>query len=320
VTSVVDSLHRYRGKKIVTTQAASGDIAVDLGKTHCRVRLRDASGTAELRGAGFPGFAAGDVDLALHAIRPLVTALLDERPGIVALGVGAAGVESNPDAAREAAQRIRALWGCDVVVASDVITAHIGAFGGGEGTVLVAGTGAVAYNIGGDGTVRRGDGWGPWLGDEGSGRWIGQAGFVCALRSVDRRGPYTALEEDARAITDDIHRLPRALTGGADVARALASFAPAVLARAGAGDAVAVGIVNEAVRRLVATTSSVASPGSPVSVIGGLTGNPAFLRALLGELGARDLTLHRPAGSSLDGAELLAARRDLLHERYAIRV
>ncbi len=93
----------------MTTEATPGYIAVDLGKTHCRVKLHHASATTELRGAGFPGFAAaGDVDLALDAIRPLVAAVLDADRDIVALGVGAAGVESNPDAAREAARRIRA--------------------------------------------------------------------------------------------------------------------------------------------------------------------------------------------------------------------
>jgi N-acetylglucosamine kinase-like BadF-type ATPase len=305
----------------VTTQAAPNYIAVDLGKTHCRVSLRGAPITTELQGAGFPGFAAaGNVDLALDAIRPLVSALVDERADIVGLGAGAAGVDSNPDAAREAAQRIRTLGGFDVVIASDVVTAHIGAFGGGPGTVLVAGTGAVAYRLDGDGTVHRSDGWGPWLGDEGSGRWIGQAGLVRALRCADRRGPHTCLADDARAITGDIRDLPRALTGGADVARSLASFAPVVLARADAGDAVAAGIVTEAVRHLAETAASVATPGSPVSVIGGLTNDPAFLRLLLKELGIFDLKLHRPAGTALDGAQLLAARHDLPHERYAIRV
>lgn len=322
-------------------QAAPAYIAVDLGKTHCRVSLRGASTTVELKGAGFPGFAAaGAVDLALDAIRPLVRALVHERGGeacgdhengdhergdhecgdIVALGAGAAGVEAHPDAAREAARRIRALGGFDVVIASDVVTAHIGAFGGGPGTVLVAGTGAIAYRLDGDGTVQRSDGWGPWLGDEGSGRWIGQAGLVRALRSADGRGPHTSLSEDARAITGDIRDLPRALTGGADVARSLASFAPVVLARAAAGDAVAAGIVTEAVRHLAETAASVATSGSPVSVIGGLTNDPAFLGLLLSELGVLDLSLHRPTGTALDGARLLATRHDLPHERYAIRV
>jgi glucosamine kinase len=326
----------------VTTPAAPGYLAVDLGKTHCRVRLRAvpeaapqaapqvAPETAELRGSGFPGFAtAGTVERALDAIRPLVEAIqhganeheaIRPEPAIVAAGVGAAGVESNPGAARQAAERIRSLWGFDVVIASDVLTAHIGAFRGGPGTVLVAGTGAVAYRVDGDGATNRADGWGPWLGDEGSGRWIGQAGLVCALRAADRRGPRTALEDDARAIAGDLRDLPRAVTGGDDVARALASFAPAVLARAEAGDGVAAGIVAEAVRRLAETASSVAAPGSRVSVIGGLTGDPAFRRRLVDELVRHRLVPCRPAGTSLDGAELLAARHDLPHERYAIRV
>jgi N-acetylglucosamine kinase-like BadF-type ATPase len=319
--AVVSSLHRHPPEDIVTTEAPPGYIAVDLGKTHCRVKLRSASTTTELRGAGFPGFAAaGDVDLALDAIRPLVSAVLDADRDVAALGVGAAGVESNPDAAREAARRIRSLWGFDVVIASDVLTAHIGAFAAGAGTVLVAGTGSVAYRVDTDGAVSRSDGWGPWLGDEGSGRWIGQAGLACALRSADRRGPYTSLEEDARALAGDIRHVPRAVTGGADVARALASFAPVVLARAAAGDAVAAGIVRKAVCRLAETAASIAAPHSPVSVVGGLTGDPAFLHLLLDELTRRGLAVRRPAGTSLDGAEMLAARRDLPHERHAIRV
>ncbi|GIH20043.1 ATPase [Rugosimonospora africana] len=308
-------------EEIVTRQAAPSYIAIDLGKTHCRVKLRRASTTTELRGAGFPGFAAaGNVNLALDAIQPLVSTIMDEGPDIVGLGAGAAGVESNPDAAREAAQRIRSLWGFDVVIASDVLTAHIGAFGAGPGTVLVAGTGSVAYRVDADGTVSRSDGWGPWLGDEGSGRWIGQAGLACALRSADRRGPHTSLEDDARAIAGDIRHVPHAVTGGTDVARALASFAPVVLARATAGDVVAGGIVRKAARRLAQTASSIADPRLPVSVVGGLTNDTSFLRLLLNELALRDLTTRRPAGTSLDGAEMLAAHRDLPHEKHAIRV
>ena len=309
-------------KDDVSTEAVRSHIAVDLGKTNCRVRLDAGRASTEVRGHGFPGLAAeGGAELAIAAIAPLVASLgAEQLARVTELAIGAAGADSDRDAARRAAERARELWGFGVAIASDVLTAHIGAFDGAAGTVLIAGTGAVAFEVGDDGSARRSDGWGPWLGDEGSGRWIGQAGLVAALRAADGRGPRTALEEDAASIAGDLVGLPRAIMGGDDVARALASFAPVVLANARGGDQVAQGIVDAAIDHLAAAAASVATPGSPVSVIGGLTDDPEFLRRLLDELGRRHLSPRRPSGSSLDGAAILAARRDLPHERYAIRV
>lgn len=311
-------------------------IAIDLGKTTCRVRVDapmagDGAGRAvlrELRGAGFPGLAAaGGADAALAAICPLLDELGDDAlTDVVAVGVGAAGADSDRDAALETAGRLREHPGLlrrdlSVAVASDVLAAHLGAFSGGPGTVLIAGTGAVAYRLGPDGVAARADGYGPWLGDEGSGRWLGQAGLHAALRSGDGRGPATALEEDARALGDgDLAALPRRIASGPDAPRRLAAFAPVVLQRAREGDEVARELVADAAERLAATAAAIAAPGSAVSVLGGLADDPDLLRTLLGELVRHDLTPHRPAGTSLDGAALLAARRDLPHERYAIRV
>lgn len=306
----------------MSTGAVRSYIAVDLGKTNCRVRLEAGHASTEVRGAGFPGLAAaGGAELAVAAIAPLVTSLGPDRlSGVAGLAIGAAGADSDQDAARRAAQRAHELWGLDVAIASDVLTAHLGAFGGAPGTVLIAGTGAVAFQVNDDGGAKRSDGWGPWLGDEGSGRWIGQAGLIAALRASDDRGARTGLEDDARAIAGDLVGLPRAIASGSDVARSLAAFAPVVLLHARAGDEVATRIVATAVDHLAATAAAITAPGSPVSVIGGLIDDPDFKRRLLDELTRRDLTLHRPAGTSLDGATILAVRRDLPHERYAIRV
>ena len=82
---------------------------------------------------------------------------------------------------------------------SDGVIAHAGALGGEPGVVLIAGTGVVALAIGADGGLRTADGWGPWLGDEGGGAWIGAAGLRAALRAHDGRGPSTTLLDAARA-------------------------------------------------------------------------------------------------------------------------
>ncbi|MYS50866.1 ATPase, partial [Streptomyces sp. SID6013] len=80
---------------------------------------------------------------------------------------------------------------------SDAVTAHAGALGGRAGVVLAIGTGSVAVGIGADGTYARVDGWGPLLGDDGSGARIGTAGLRAALRAHDGRGPATALLDAA---------------------------------------------------------------------------------------------------------------------------
>ncbi len=301
------------------TPPARGHIAIDLGKTKCRARISGPT-AVELVGKGAPGFASYE---GARRVFEAIVAVLDGVPrdslaDVEAIGVGAAGGDSDDDGVRQVAELVQDRWGWRVSITSDVVTAHIGAFSGGPGTILIAGTGAVAGHLSSDGTWTRSDGWGPWLGDEGSGQWIGRQGLIAALRSADRRGPKTELEADARAIAADLVQLPQTLAGGPDVARSLASFAPAVLARAGDGDPLAAQITTAAVDHLVAAARAVTPPRGQVSIVGGLSEDPGFAAALSAGLVAAHLTPHDPDGSALDGAALLALRSDLPHERYAI--
>ncbi|MFC9469290.1 hypothetical protein [Streptomyces coelicoflavus] len=58
---------------------------------------------------------------------------------------------------------------------SPSVSSVAGALGGRAGVVPAIGTGSVAVGIGADGTYARVDGWGPLLGDDGSGARIGSA-------------------------------------------------------------------------------------------------------------------------------------------------
>lgn len=311
-------------------------LAVDLGKTGCRVaRFKGSSATAVVTGSapGAPGLATrGGVDTAAETINAAVVEM--GRAGSSAprsACVGAAGAAAAPDAARELAGRLLDLLGVDEVsVTSDAITAHAGALLGTAGVVLAMGTGAVAVGLSGDGGFTRVDGWGPLLGDEGSGAWIGLAGVRAALRAHDGRGPATGLVAAAEHAFDvPLEKLPAALGGSQNPARSAASFAPDV-ARLAAHDAVAAEIVDEAAQALAATTAvalgAVAGAGtSPVrlALTGGLTNlGPVLERPLLDALLATGMPFERvPAsGDSVQGARLLALRRDLVHERHVIRV
>ena len=61
-----------------------------------------------------------------------------------------------------------------VRVLPDYEIAHLAAFGEGPGVVLVASTGSAAFARGPKGRTQRAGGYGPLLGDEGSGFWLGR--------------------------------------------------------------------------------------------------------------------------------------------------
>jgi N-acetylmuramic acid 6-phosphate etherase len=268
-------------------------LAVDLGKTSCRVAARGR----RAEGPGAPGLAAPG---GVRAAEIAILAVAREFGPVDEVIVGAAGALAAPDAARALGDALLvSLRAKRVAVTSDAVTAHAGALDGKPGVVLIAGTGVAALAIGADGTLRTADGWGPWLGDEGGGAWIGAAGLRAALRAHDGRGPFTTLLDAARARFGAPETWPRQFSGAA----AVASFAPDVLAAQ--GDAAAMAIVSAAAEALAAAVRAVGD--GPVAMVGGLAGMQA-LRA--------QLHLAPAAGDALDGALRLAA----IHEPHVIRV
>nr|WP_242660964.1 N-acetylmuramic acid 6-phosphate etherase [Mycobacterium alsense] len=268
-------------------------LAVDLGKTTCRA----AVGRRRAEGPGAPGLAApGGVRAAEAAILAVARGFGPTKDVIV----GAAGALAAPEAARALGHALLSSLPAErVAVTGDAVLAHAGALNGKPGVVLIAGTGVVALAIGADGTLRTIDGWGPWLGDEGGGAWIGAAGLRAALRALDGRGPATALADAARARFGPPRTWPTQLGSAA----ALGAFAPDVLAAR--GDAEASAIVRAAADALAATAR--AAGDGPVAMVGGLAGVQA-LRARLDLVPA--------AGDALDGALRLGA----IHEPHLIRV
>lgn len=290
-------------------------VAIDLGKSQCRV----ASGTGTERvartGLGAPGLAARDgVDAAVGAILPL---LQQFRLPIELLGVGAAGAWAAPDAAADLARRLAAETGARVAVTSDVVTAHIGALEGATGVLLIAGTGAAALGV--DDDVRLVDGWGPEIGDFGSGSWLGREALRAALRATSGLGPQTRLVSDIGGPIGAPSDIPAWLAQDGPVARRLATLAPLVLDAAAAEDPAATAIAAEAVRLL--TASAVAAAGRTVDVVvhGGLTDHRWFRQALEAALRAAGRRVVPAVGDALDGALLLTRRSDLPHERFVHR-
>lgn len=290
-------------------------IAVDLGKSRCRVV--DSREGVMRDGAGAPGLAAsGGVEAALAAILPLLSGT-DFSPGAV-IGVGAAGAWTAPEAASALARRLADELGVPSVVASDVVTAHIGALDGGEGVLLIAGTGAAALGIDADG-ARLIDGWGPELGDLGSGSWLGREALRAVLRASEGLSPATSLSAVLDEPVGSASDVGGWLAQPGSLPQRLAALAPLVLDAAEAGDPTAEAIVAEGIRLLTVSAVGASARTCDVAVHGGLTHHAWFRDALESSLRTAGRRIASAHGDALDGARMLARRRDLPHERFVHR-
>ena len=216
-----------------------------------------------------------------------------------------------------------------VMITTDVVTSHAGAFSGGPGVVLAAGTGAIALGVNtGDGSqpavVRQVDGWGFLYGDAGGGYWIGRRGLEAAARGFDGRARSGPLTRRARDVFGDLAGLPARLYLSPDGVAQVAGFAVHVLELA--RDDTARAIVGEAARELAATTAAAAGAFPcdaevPVAWTGRLLRDPALRAGFEAELAGLlpRARLQPPAGDSLAGAALLAATEDPGHYGTMIR-
>lgn len=106
--------------------------------------------------------------------------------------VGAAGstVPLVTDWLREAFGQ---LVGGQLILTNDVEIALDGAFHGGRGVLVLAGTGSNYSARTRTGQILRAGGWGPALGDEGSGYWVGSQGLRACFQAINERRTTTML-------------------------------------------------------------------------------------------------------------------------------
>ena len=86
----------------------------------------------------------------------------------------------------------------EVLVCGDEEIALDAAFPGMPGILVIAGTGSIVIGRCRDGSLHTAGGWGPVLGDEGSGYWIGIEAIRTALRAQDRHVKSCLLAEIQR--------------------------------------------------------------------------------------------------------------------------
>ena len=209
------------------------------------------------------------------------------------LGLAGAGRPDDQEIVREWAVRVKLADAVEVIEDAALLLAA--GTPAGVGVAVVAGTGSMAFARGADARTARAGGWGPLLGDEGSGYAVALAGLRAAARAADGRAPATPLTD--RLLAAFGLTRPQELVGavyrGNDRA-ALAALAPLVLDAADAGDPVADGIVREAACELAAAAAAARSldlgDTFPVALAGGLLAAPGYRERFLAALAARGLT------------------------------
>lgn len=165
-----------------------------------------------------------------------------------------AGVDRTTDRQVMAGVVARLGLSCPVQLDHDAAAALAGATAGRPGVVVVAGTGSIAFGEDGKGNRARAGGYGPLLGDEGSGYDIGRKALIAALRAEDGRSPATALLDriKQRFMLDRMPEMINLVYGNpAPLQRPeIAGLAPMVVEAAREGDGIAREILRVAGREL----------------------------------------------------------------------
>lgn len=289
----------------------------DLGGTSTRILVTDLAGRPVGRGtAGGGNPTAHPVTARVSLAVALAEALRDVDPGRVRAGVlGMAGGGALRDpvvrAAYDDAWSAAGLAGRPDI-RSDVEVAFAAGTEATTGSVLVAGTGAVAARIEGGGLVATAGGHGWLLGDEGSGFWLGREAVRATLHALDEGSPPGQLGEAVLAtmLGADDGRAALVQHAYAQSPVDLSSLAPLVTAAHDAGDPVASRIVGGAIDHLVALFGRLPEPQprEPVVLAGALTerGTPIG-HALRRHLAERRLDV-LSAAEPVTGAAAIARR------------
>lgn len=175
-----------------------------------------------------------------------------------------------------------------VMATHDAEAALWGAFPSGQGIVVIAGTGSVAYGRDASGAEALIGGWGREIDDLGGAWWVGREALRAVVRAHDGRGPASrltdlVLQRTGCARPEDLVTWVR---NPSRTARDVAELALAVEEAACRGDRVALEIFQKAACALAelaavcAARLSLTPESQRVALTGGLAANSPTLRAL----------------------------------------
>jgi glucosamine kinase len=280
-------------------------IGIDGGATSCRARIRDMDGNLLGEGESGPANIHSNFRLATQSIRLACQAAvrcagLDQQTlqhSHAGLGLAGAGMKNSYD--RLLSEKLPF---ASMVLETDAYAAWLGAHQGGDGAIVILGTGSCGLALINGRRIGVG-GWGAEVSDEAGGQRMGREALRRTLWAFDGRAEETAL---STALLQRFGRDPGKIVRFASRATPAlyAELAPLVLQYASLCDSLAVTLVQETAEAATVIIDRLADAGAPaISLVGGLAKPllpwlPPRIRGLVTE----------PQSDALDGSILMARR------------
>ncbi len=293
------------------TEALKIFLGIDGGGSRCRARIRDSNGKLLGEAIGgssniyqsFDGALANIIATARDAAESakLKTTMLHA-------GLGIAGLVTSMGAEKIVASNLPF---ASVSVDNDAYAACVGAFAGGDGGIVIAGTGSIGFA-----TINHArhmvGGWGFALGDHGSGAWLGHHAVRRAALAIDGLLQPTSLIEEVLSRVGrtrfDVSRWSEKATP-----KDYAQMAPLVFECASKGDVNGMTIVIEGAAAISNLGRSLLARGAgAICLLGGLSQvYPPYLDADVKK------SLAAPTADAMDGAIMMARKAQGLPETWA---
>lgn len=247
--------------------------------------------------------------------------MLDEVKGLAqpqSVVAGIAGLSATPNASEWFKTTLAQLLNLElgqVTIHDDIYLAYLNAFEPGEGILIYAGTGSVAYYLSKDGSRLRAGGFGYLIDDAGGGYWIGREALKQVLRWADETDtPHQPLAQaiyEALGTTRWTDISSQIYAGGRSK---VASLAPVVAVAASQGDEAAITLLKEAGRELARLAQVLLNRTGrplPVAFAGGISRlSPVLTQGLEAALGPFRVVSDEPVETAARLALERLERRD----------
>jgi len=223
-------------------------VALDAGGTRTRCWVADETRVLGRASGGTVKIMMAGEEVAAQRLREVIleacAAAGVDAKSTTRTCMGLAGITS--ESTRDWAERtLRGIVGGELDLCGDEVIALDAAFRGGPGLLVVAGTGSNVMGRCSSGAMVSVGGWGPVIGDEGSGTWIGLESIRAGLRAHDR-GVQTCLLREIEQHWD-LQNMGELIAKANERSRPdFAELAMVVARCAELGDALAVSVLDRA--------------------------------------------------------------------------
>jgi glucosamine kinase len=285
-------------------------LGIDGGGSRCRARIRSAEG--KLMGQAVGG--SSNIYQNFNEALANIVATAEDAARQVGLkttqlsaGLGLAGIVTSLGAEKIVAAKLPF---AAVIADNDAYAACVGAFAGGDGGIVIAGTGSIGFALV-NGERHMVGGWGFAIGDHGSGAWAGHHAVRRAALAIDGLLQPTPLIEEVLARVGrtrfDLSRWSEQATP-----KDYGQMAPLVFDSASKGDVNGMKIVIEGAAAISNLGRALLARGARnICLLGGLSQvYPPYLDADVKHC------LVEPIADALDGAIMMARKASGLSERW----